>query len=147
MTVAPIDVEEPRRPMTGTPARSGRGLAVGAAWGAAVGVIVAMVGFLGTSVWDLLLGLVLGGLLLALVDGVVTVLRELVRVASRRTLPGLADRLGCTRTMRLSWPLTGVVLAVGPWVAPDRFSNGCQVLLATWSAWSVRSLGEGRSWS
>jgi dienelactone hydrolase len=120
MTVAPINVEEPRRrPMTGSPARSDRGLAVGAAWGAAVGVIVAMVGFLGTSVWDLLVGLVLGGLLLALVDGVVTVLRSLVRVAGRRTLPGLADRLGCTRTMRLSWPLTGVVLVVGPWVAPD----------------------------
>lgn len=119
MTVAPIDAEEPRRAATVPPLRSDRGLAAGAAWGAAVGVIVAMVGYLGTSVWDLLLGLVLGAALLLLFDGVVTLLRAVVRSACRRGLPRLADRLACTRTMRLSWPLAGVVLVVGPWVAPD----------------------------
>jgi dienelactone hydrolase len=121
MTLAPDLVAEPRPPEATLPAPSSqpRGWADGAAWGAAVGVAVAMAGLLGSSPWDVLLGVVLGVLSLALVDGIVALVRAVVRVLIRRRFARVADRLARTRTTRLSFPLTGLLLMLGPCVAPQ----------------------------
>jgi dienelactone hydrolase len=129
MTLAPDHVAETRHPEASSLATlpQPRGWADGAAWGAAVGVVVGMVGLLGTSTWDVLLGVVLGALSLALVDGIVAVLRAVVRVLIRRPFAGLAGRLARTRTTRLSFPLTGLFLVLGPWVADGTLLAGVTV--------------------
>jgi dienelactone hydrolase len=91
----------------------------GAAVGAAVGLAVALVGHVGPTAWDVLLGLVLTGLALALVDGVVSLARWLAVRTLRRPWPRGAVRLADARTPRLSFPLTGAVLVLLPWVAGD----------------------------
>jgi dienelactone hydrolase len=99
--------------------RAARGWADGAAWGAALGVVVALVGHTGRWPLEVLLGTVLAALSLALVDGLVALVRLLARLALRRPLPRVAARLDRCRTRRLSFPLTGAILVVGPWLAPD----------------------------
>jgi dienelactone hydrolase len=102
------------------PARPVGGGADGAAVGAAVGLAIALAGHVGPTAWDLLLGVVLAGLALALVDGIVALLRWLtVRVVLHRSRPGAAARLADARTFRLSFPLAGAVLVLLPWVAGD----------------------------
>jgi dienelactone hydrolase len=95
------------------------GWADGAAAGAAIGLAIALVGHVGPTAWDVLLGVVLAGLALALVDGLVSLMRWLVCRVLRRPLPRAASRLARCRTSRLSFPLTGVILVLSPWVAGD----------------------------
>jgi dienelactone hydrolase len=90
----------------------------GAAVGAAIGVAVALVGHVGRSPWDVFIGVVLAGLSLALVDGVITLLRAVLRRILHRPLPAVSAWLGRARTIRLSFPLTGLILVLGPWIGP-----------------------------
>ncbi|HSK22414.1 MAG TPA: hypothetical protein VK906_04525 [Egicoccus sp.] len=117
MTVAVEHVDEARLPETGppAPAPTPRRWADGAAWGAAVGVVVAMVGIVNTTPWAVALGVLLGVLSLALADGIVTLLRAVVSRLLRRPLPRLAERLTRTRTTRLSFPVAGLVFVLAPW--------------------------------
>jgi dienelactone hydrolase len=87
--------------------------------GAAIGLAIALAGHVGPTAWDVLLGVVLAGLALALVDGIVALVRWLVCRALRRPLPRVAARLARCRTYRLSFPLTGAMLVLSPWVAGD----------------------------
>jgi dienelactone hydrolase len=112
-------VSEPRSPQADTPLRPAGGWADGAAAGAALGLAVALVGHVGPTPWDVLLGMALTGLALALVDGIVSLACWLARRALRRPLPRAAARLADARTPRLSFPLTGAVLVLLPWVAGD----------------------------
>ncbi len=99
--------------------RPAAGWADGAAAGTAIGLAVALVGHVGPTAWDVLLGVVLAGLALALVDGLVSLVRCIVCRALRRPLPRVAARLARCRTYRLSFPLTGAMLVLSPWVAGD----------------------------
>jgi dienelactone hydrolase len=101
------------------PSRPTGGWADGAAVGAAVGLAVALIGHVGPTAWDVLLGLVLTALALALVDGIVSLLRWVTCRALRRRFPRAASRLAAARTHRLSFPLTGAFLVLTPWVADD----------------------------
>jgi dienelactone hydrolase len=83
----------------------------------AVGLAIALAGHVGPTAWDILLGVVLAGLALALVDGVVSLVRWLAVRALRRPAPRAAARLAAARTYRLSFPLAGAVLVLLPWVA------------------------------
>jgi dienelactone hydrolase len=105
--------------VVGPSRRAARGWADGAAWGAALGVVVALVGHTGRWPLEVLLGTVLAALSLALVDGLVALVRLLARVVLRRPLPRVAARLDRCRTRRLSFPLTGLLLVAAPWLAPD----------------------------
>ncbi len=87
--------------------------------GAAVGLAVALIGHVGPTAWDVLLGLVLTALALALIDGVVSLLRWVAARMLRRPLPRAAARLVAARTHRLSFPLTGALLVVTPWLPGD----------------------------
>jgi dienelactone hydrolase len=151
--VIPVHLDEPTLSGAVAPAAapSRRGWTDGAAWGAAVGVVVAMVGHVGASPWDVLLGVVLGGLALALVDGVVAAVRAAVRLLVRRRFPGLAARLGRARTIRVSFPLTGLVLVLGPWLAPARLfgivnagAAGSLVVVATTIVGAALGWASGR---
>lgn len=62
-----------------------------------------------------------------------------VRDTSRHQHPGSDQGISVSDT--------GEFRRAAPQRRPHRFSNGCQGLLATLSACSVRSSGEGRSWS
>jgi dienelactone hydrolase len=101
------------------PSRPAGGWADGAAIGAAVGLAVALIGHVGPTAWDVLLGLALTALALALLDGVVALLRWVAGRALRRPLPRASAPLAAARTHRLSFPLTGALLVLTPWVAGD----------------------------
>jgi dienelactone hydrolase len=110
---------EPSPPASDRPAPSVGGGVDGAAVGAAVGLAIALAGHVGPTAWDLLLGVVLAGLALALVDGIVSLLRWLTVRVLRRPRPGAAARIADARSSRLSFPLAGAVLVLLPWVAGD----------------------------
>jgi dienelactone hydrolase len=114
----------PERPAAGAWMTAGGwttagGWADGAAAGAALGLAVALVGHVGPTAWDVLIGVILTALALALVDGVVSLLRWIACRALRRPLPRAAARLASRRTHRLSFPLTGALLVVTPWLPGD----------------------------